>query len=123
QREEVDLVQEIAELVEQLVGPARVRRVRDLVRLLARVRHDRLGRLLAVPGTVAAQAFRQLLQLEERVRERQAARASAWWRRRRWWSQAVRSRPGSSSSTRRPSTCRRPTSASPLASSARGAAA
>ena len=73
QREEVDLEQEVAELVEELVRPLGIRRVRDLVRLLDRVRHDRPGRLLAVPGTVAAQTFRQLLQLEERVRERQAA--------------------------------------------------
>ena len=79
QREEVDLEEEVAELVEQLVGPVGERRVRDLVRLLDRVRHDRPRRLLAVPGTVPAQAFRQLLQLEERVRERQAA--TARWRR------------------------------------------
>src|SRR5262249_61795246 len=61
QREEVDLEQEVAQLVEELVRAIRVRRVRDLVRLLDRVRDDRPSRLLAVPGTVAAQAFRQLL--------------------------------------------------------------
>ena len=41
--------------------------VRDLVRLLDRVRDDRPRGLLAVPGAVAAQAPRQLLQLFERL--------------------------------------------------------
>ena len=54
QREEVDLEQQIAELVEQLVRTIRESGVRDLVRLFDRVRHDRADRLLAVPRTVTA---------------------------------------------------------------------
>src|SRR5205823_6002719 len=42
-----------------------VRLVRDLVRLLDGVRHDRRRRLLAVPRALAAQTLRQQLQLEE----------------------------------------------------------
>ena len=84
QREEVDLEEQVAELVEQLGRVARLGGVRDLVGLLDGVRDDRPRRLLAVPGAVAAQAPRQLLQLFERLRERQAAtcsRRSCSWRR------------------------------------------
>ena len=61
QREEVDLEEQIAELVEQLRVVERDGRVRDLVRLLDRVRDDRPRGLLAIPRTVAPQAAGQLL--------------------------------------------------------------
>ena len=67
QREEVDLEEQVAELVEQLRRIARDRGVGDLVGLLDGVRDDRPGRLLPVPGTVPAQPLGQLLQLEQRV--------------------------------------------------------
>ena len=70
QREEVRLEEKVAELVEQLRRVAGVRGVGDLVGLLDRVRHDRARRLLPVPGAVAAQALRQLLQVDERLGER-----------------------------------------------------
>ena len=70
QREEVRLEQQVAELVEQLRVVARQRRVRDLVRLLDGVRHDRALRLLAVPRALATQALGQLLELDQRVGER-----------------------------------------------------
>ena len=72
EREEVDLEEQVAELVEQLRVVARERRVGDLVGLLDGVRHDRARGLLAVPGAVAAQALGQLLELEERPVERGA---------------------------------------------------
>ena len=67
EREEVDLEEQVAELVEQLLVGARERGVRDLVGLLDRVRHDRRRRLLAVPGTVAPKALCQTLQVEQRL--------------------------------------------------------
>ena len=60
QREEVDLEEEVAELVEQLRVVAGERRVGDLVGLLDRVRDDRPRGLLAVPGAVAAEPLGQL---------------------------------------------------------------
>ena len=77
QREEVDLEEQVAELVQQLGGVARQRRVGDLVGLLDRVRDDRLRRLLPVPGAVAAQTLRQFLELDERVVEAHAT-ARSW---------------------------------------------
>ena len=68
-REEVDLEQEVAELVEKLLGRVRDRRVRDLVGLLDGVRDDRPRGLLAVPRTVAAKALGQGLQALELVAE------------------------------------------------------
>ena len=65
--EEIDLEEQVAELVEQLRGIAARRGVSDLVGLLDRVRHDRERGLLAIPGAVAAQPPRQLLQLDERL--------------------------------------------------------
>jgi hypothetical protein len=65
EREEVDLEEKVAELVEQLRVVAGERRVRNLVRLLDGVRHDRRSRLLAIPRAVAAQTLRQPLQVEE----------------------------------------------------------
>src|ERR687888_613212 len=54
EREEVDLEEQVAQLVEQLLGPVGKGGVRDLVRLLDRVRDNRPGRLLAIPRAVAA---------------------------------------------------------------------
>ena len=77
EREEVDLEEEVAELVEQLLVVAGERRVRDLVGLLDRVRDDRRRGLLAVPGAVAAQALRQALQLEKSRRRLLCATAGS----------------------------------------------
>ena len=65
EREEVHLEEQVAELVEQLLVVAGERRVRDLVRLLDRVRHDRARGLLAVPRALATQPLRQALELEQ----------------------------------------------------------
>jgi hypothetical protein len=65
QCEEVDLEEQVAELVEQLLVVAGERGVGDLVGLLDRVGDDRLRRLLAVPRAVAPQTLRQALQLEK----------------------------------------------------------
>jgi hypothetical protein len=54
QREKIDLKEQVAELVEQLRVVSRERGVGDLVRLLDRVRDDRLRGLLAIPRAVAA---------------------------------------------------------------------
>src|SRR2546423_3553436 len=67
--EEVDLEQEVAELVEQLLVVVCERGIRDLVRLFDRVRDDRPRGLLTIPGAVTPQPLRQLLELEQRVRE------------------------------------------------------
>src|SRR5439155_11978484 len=69
QREEVDLEEEVAQLVEQLLVVTCERGVCDLVRLLDGVRDDRALRLLTVPRTLTAQALGQALQLEERLPE------------------------------------------------------
>src|SRR5581483_4599787 len=52
QREEVDLVQQVAELVDELSRVVGERGVGDLVRLLDRVRDDRLRGLFPIPGAV-----------------------------------------------------------------------
>ena len=54
EREEVDLEQDVAELVEKLGVVARVGRVGELVGLLDRVRDDRGRRLGAIPGALTA---------------------------------------------------------------------
>ena len=54
QREEERLEEEVAELVLELARIAGDRGVRHLVGLFDRVRDDRLRRLLAIPGAVAA---------------------------------------------------------------------
>jgi len=72
--EEVDLEEEVAELVEELLGRARDRGVGDLVRLLDGVRDDRPRRLLPVPGAVAAKPLGQPLEVEERVGEASGGR-------------------------------------------------
>jgi hypothetical protein len=84
EREEVDLEEQVAELVQQLRRRACDGRVGDLVRLLDRVRDDRPRRLLAVPRALAAKPPRQLLQLEERVRQAGATRLQRWSRQPRW---------------------------------------
>jgi hypothetical protein len=58
QREEVDLEEDVTELVEQLRVVVRVRRGRELVGLLDRVRDDRALVLLAVPRALAPQPAR-----------------------------------------------------------------
>ena len=62
QRQEVDLEEHVAELVEELRVVARVGGVGELVGLLDRVRDDRALVLLAVPGALAAQAAGQLVE-------------------------------------------------------------
>jgi hypothetical protein len=70
EREEIDLEEQVAELVEQLRVVGCERGVGDLVRLLDRVRDDRLCRLLAIPRALAAQPLRQRLKFEEGLREK-----------------------------------------------------
>src|SRR5919206_2784370 len=70
QRQEVDLEKEVAELVRELGVVALDRGVRDLVRLLDGVRHDRALCLLAVPRAFAAQPLGQLLEVFERLPDR-----------------------------------------------------
>ena len=62
--------EQVAELVDELRVVLGERGIRDLVRLLDRVRDDRLRGLLAIPGTVAAQPLGQLLELEKGLGER-----------------------------------------------------
>ncbi len=62
QREEVDLEEHVAELVEQLGVVAGMGGVGELVGLLDRVRHDRALVLLAVPRALAPQAARDLVE-------------------------------------------------------------
>jgi hypothetical protein len=76
EREEEDLEEQVAELVVELSRIVGERRVGDLVGLLDRVRDDRTGRLLAVPGTLGAQAPRQLPELGERAVRGRAADAT-----------------------------------------------
>ena len=76
EREEVDLEEQVAELVEQLLVVAGERRVGDLVRLLDGVRDDRARGLLAIPRALAAQPLRQRLQLEEGLSK--ALHVSQW---------------------------------------------
>ena len=71
QRQEEDLEEQVAELVDELLLAAGERGVGDLVGLLDRVRDDRRGRLLAIPGAVAAQSLGQPLQLEQGLGESQ----------------------------------------------------
>ena len=69
QREEVRLEQEIAELVDELRVVARHGGLRDLVRLLDRVRDDRPRGLLAIPGALAPKRLGQRLELEKGLGE------------------------------------------------------
>ena len=76
QRQEVDLEEDVAELVEQLGVIAALRRIGELVGLLDRVRDDRSLVLLAVPRALAPEAVGDLV-------ERAIAAASSSERRRR----------------------------------------
>ena len=69
EREEVDLEEEVAELALELRVVTCDRRVGDLVRLLDGVRDDRERRLLAIPRALAAKAPRQLLEVEQGLRQ------------------------------------------------------
>src|SRR5439155_919087 len=73
-----EILLQLAELVEQLVVVARKRGIRDLVRLLDGVRHDRARRLLAVPRAVATQPLRQELQVEKGLLEALHAIGAPW---------------------------------------------
>ena len=77
QRQEVDLEEDVAELVEQLRVVAAVGRVGELVGLLDRVRDDRALVLLAVPGALAPQAAGDLVEARERLGESRRRRRSA----------------------------------------------
>src|SRR6185437_7293049 len=105
QREEVDLEEQVAELIEQLGVVALLGRVRYLIGLLDGMRHDRACRLLAIPGTISPQPLCELLELEQRGGETQISR---------WWSvppkRGARSRPDTSSASRSSSSCRSTTS-------------
>src|SRR5262249_43994565 len=65
QRQEIDLEEKVAELVEQLFVVAGQSGIGDLIRLFDRVGDDALSRLLAIPRAVPEQLIRQLLQLKE----------------------------------------------------------
>ena len=67
QREEVDLEQHVAQLVEELRVVTGRGRVGELVRLLDRVGDDRALVLLAVPRALAAQAAGDLVEPQERL--------------------------------------------------------
>jgi hypothetical protein len=69
QGEEEDLEEQVAELVDELPGVPVQRGVGDFVGLLDRVRDDGGGRLLAIPGAVAAKPFGQALEVDERAGE------------------------------------------------------
>ena len=89
QRQEDDLEEQVAELVEQLGVVVGKRRVGYLVGLLDGVRNDRARGLLAVPRTVAAEPLGQLLKVEKGLSE-----ISQWcWSSRSSSSRPARSRP------------------------------
>ena len=67
QREEVDLEEHVAELVEQLGVVAVLGRLRELVGLADRVRDDRALVLLAVPRALAPQLAGQLVETRDGV--------------------------------------------------------
>jgi hypothetical protein len=69
ERQEVDLEEQVAELVEQLLRAAARGRVRDLVRLLDGVRDDRARGLLPVPRAVAAEPLGERLKREKGLGE------------------------------------------------------
>jgi len=66
ERQEVDLEEDVAELVEHLLVVARRGGVGKLVGLLDGVRDDRERVLLAVPGALAAEQPRDLVEPDER---------------------------------------------------------
>ena len=76
QRQEVDLEEHVAELVEQLRVVAGVGGVGELVGLLDGVRDDRALVLLAVPRALDAQAARQLVEARDGVGDSAPAHAA-----------------------------------------------
>ena len=68
QRQEVDLEQHVAELVQQLGVVAALGGVGELIRLFDRVRNDRPLVLLAVPRALASQPLGDLVQPCDRGR-------------------------------------------------------
>ncbi len=86
QGKEVDLEEQVAKLVQEFCRLVRLRRLGDLVGLLDRVRDDRQRCLLAIPGTIAPEPTRQLLERDERVAEGSGViRLRQWmWRSCRW---------------------------------------
>ena len=81
QREEVDLEQHVAELVEQLVVLAQMRSLGELVGLLDGVGDDAALVLRRVPGTVTPQPAGDLLQRHQRFAHgwvRAAAHRDGW---------------------------------------------
>jgi hypothetical protein len=66
QRQEIDLEQHVAQLVEQLRVVTGVRRIGKLVGLLDGVRHDRALVLLAIPGALAPQPAGDLVECQQR---------------------------------------------------------
>src|SRR5207248_2184735 len=119
QRQENDLEEQIAELVEQLRVVLGQRCIRDFIRLLDRVRHDRARGLLAVPRAIAAQPLGQLLQLEKGLC--QARQISRWWRSSQSSSRTAYSRLRRRPSWRNPSSPGRPRRSSHCSSSSEGA--
>ena len=101
QREEVDLEEDVAELVEELGVVAGVRRGGELVGLLDGVRDDRALVLLAVPRALAPQPAGELVEGRDRrgrllgrahPRGAYRCRASGRRRRRRGWTAPGRGR-------------------------------
>ena len=78
QREEVDLEEQVAQLVEQLRRVVREHRIRDLVGLLDRVRDDRARGLLPIPGALPAKVPGEVLEVEERLREAHRGDPTGW---------------------------------------------
>src|SRR5688572_12652112 len=77
-RQEVDLEQHVAQLVDELGVVAAFRGIGQLIGLLHRVGDDRALVLLAVPGALAAQPARDLVEAGERV-ERFAVHPATGW--------------------------------------------
>ena len=86
QRQEMDLEQHVAELVEHLGVVAPLGGVGELVGLLDRVGHDRALVLLAVPRALHPQPARDRVEPGERLGDRRGLRrGSPRGRPCRWW--------------------------------------
>src|SRR4051794_33928976 len=80
QRQEVDLEEHVAELVEQPGVVAALCGVGQLVRLLDGVRNDRALVLLAIPGAFPPQAAGQQVKARDRLGGRAClVQLSRWW--------------------------------------------
>ena len=77
QRQEMDLEEHVAELIEQAAIVAAVGRVGEFVGLLERVRDDRALILLPVPGTLDTQPARDRVEALQRPSDLRAAGAHA----------------------------------------------